>query len=160
MYRLDPLVIAPLERSVKLREMLGFPDGGMPPGEPVLLPTWSGFHPLKPLPMDLRHLDWAEQYRVSGGDPKFVLCLAGNLFSKYNSDEKPWRDDWVMVGLPQAGADAHLFGLYGGDSPWDESTFIGYLRECFRWGGFPGWARLASRPTEDLAFLTHDLLPL
>ncbi|HEY7782164.1 MAG TPA: hypothetical protein VIC85_18385 [Ktedonobacterales bacterium] len=38
--------------------------------------------------------------------------------------------------------------------------FVTYLRECFQWGGFPGWARQPERPDSDLAFLTHDLRPL
>ncbi|HEU4783159.1 MAG TPA: hypothetical protein VFS83_07465 [Ktedonobacterales bacterium] len=160
MYRLDPLVIAPLERSVKLRDMVGFPYGGMPPGEPVPLPSWSGFNPLDPLRVDMRHLDWAEQRRASGEATDFVLCLAQNPFSKYDGEEKPWLDDCFMVSLPQNGVDARMSGFEGRDSVWDGITFVDYLRECFRWGGFPGWARLESRPVEDLAFLTRDLLPL
>lgn len=38
-------------------------------------------------------------------------------------------------------------------------TFVQYLRECFRWAGFPGMAEWPAVPTEDLAFLTDGLLP-
>jgi hypothetical protein len=40
-------------------------------------------------------------------------------------------------------------------------SFIQYLRQCFRWGGFPGWEEQRTvRPDEDLAYLTADLLPI
>ncbi len=45
-------------------------------------------------------------------------------------------------------------------SQWHETTFVNYLRICFRWGGFPGWERIETRPEEDLAFLTEGLLSL
>jgi hypothetical protein len=38
--------------------------------------------------------------------------------------------------------------------------FVAYLRECFRWGGFRGWAKLDQRPEQNLAFLTQELLSL
>ncbi len=41
-------------------------------------------------------------------------------------------------------------------------TFVGYLRKCFRWGGFPGFANVdeSLRPTAMLAELTDGLLPI
>jgi hypothetical protein len=48
--------------------------------------------------------------------------------------------------------------IYYRGKPW--KTFVAYLRECFQWGGFPGWARLERRPEEDLALLTQGLLPI
>lgn len=64
-----------------------------------------------------------------------------------------------------SGGGAYEVSLRGSaDAPllhdWHRTSFVGYLRECFRWGGFPGWARLERRPEEDLAFLTQGLLPL
>lgn len=58
------------------------------------------------------------------------------------------------VELPCAAADAevHFDGF--------DSTFVKYLRTCFHWGGFPGWERMASRPEEDLAYLTANLLSM
>jgi hypothetical protein len=38
--------------------------------------------------------------------------------------------------------------------------FVAYLRECFRWGGFRGWAKLDKNPEQDLLFLTQGLLPI
>lgn len=56
------------------------------------------------------------------------------------------------IAVPQAGADAVLLPeRYN-------TTFVGYLRSCFRWGGFPGWEQMASRPEQDLAVLTEGLL--
>ena len=42
------------------------------------------------------------------------------------------------------------------------TTFVNYLRTCFHWGGFPGFEQYPEhqRPTELLAFLAHDLLPI
>jgi hypothetical protein len=51
-------------------------------------------------------------------------------------------------------ADAPLLG------EWHDTTFINYLRECFSWGGFPGWARIETRPDDDLAYLTEGLQPI
>ena len=39
-----------------------------------------------------------------------------------------------------------------------QTTFINYLRLCFRWGGFPGLEQDARLTSEELAFLTQDLL--
>jgi hypothetical protein len=43
---------------------------------------------------------------------------------------------------------------------WHDTTFINYLRICFRWGGFPGWERIETRPEDDLAYLTEGLQPI
>jgi hypothetical protein len=40
------------------------------------------------------------------------------------------------------------------------TTFVNYLRICFRWAGFPGLERAQRLPMSDLARLTDDLLPL
>ncbi len=37
-----------------------------------------------------------------------------------------------------------------------QTTFINYLRTCFRWGGFPGFEYAEERPTE-LAHLVRGL---
>jgi hypothetical protein len=39
-------------------------------------------------------------------------------------------------------------------------TFVGYVRECFRWGGFPGWSKLEKRPEKDLTFLREGMLAI
>jgi hypothetical protein len=82
-----------------------------------------------------------------------------------------WRyelmpDPWSLYGnlgtstpctldLPCPGADGVL--LLNGQ---ETTTFVGYLRQCFRWGGFPGWEKAAELPGQDLAYLTEGLLPL
>lgn len=63
-------------------------------------------------------------------------------------------DYGYTVTLPDAAADAALKG-----EPHD-TTFVGYLRLAFRWGGFPGWAQSPSAPQKELAFLTDGLLPI
>lgn len=59
----------------------------------------------------------------------------------------------LQMMLPALGADARCV------IPGTQS-FVAYLRESFRWGGFRGWAKLDQKPEQDLAFLTQDLLPL
>lgn len=43
---------------------------------------------------------------------------------------------------------------------WDGVLFLNYLRECFRWGGFPGFKEIPDPPIDEIEFLTKDLLPL
>lgn len=40
------------------------------------------------------------------------------------------------------------------------TTFVEYLRGCFQFGGFPGWKTIDTRPGQEIAALTADLLPL
>ena len=58
------------------------------------------------------------------------------------------------IAIPAPAADGQLYGdqSYG--------SFVDYLREVFRWGGFPGIARSAVHPTEQLAYLVENLAPL
>jgi len=63
-------------------------------------------------------------------------------------------DFGYTVTLPSATADPPLAGLA---SP---ASFLGYLREAFRWGGFPGWATQDKRPDGLLAELAAGLAPL
>jgi hypothetical protein len=58
------------------------------------------------------------------------------------------------VAVPDPAADAPLL-----NAP-HNTTFVAYLRLAFRWGGFPGFAGAAQRPSALLAYLTRDLLPL
>lgn len=76
------------------------------------------------------------------------LTLAEDEYGKYLDGTRYYYD----IPVPNAVMDAS-FLHYG-------QTFTGYLRVCFRWGGFPRWAKLEQRPEEDLAFLTRELLPL
>ena len=38
-------------------------------------------------------------------------------------------------------------------------TFVGYLRNCFHWAGFPGMATWPEVPADDLAILKEGLIP-
>jgi hypothetical protein len=76
------------------------------------------------------------------------LTLAEDQYGKYLDGTKYY----YAVRVPTAAVDA-VFSHYG-------QTFTSYLRDCFRWGGFPGWAKLEQRPEQDLASLTRELLPL
>jgi len=58
------------------------------------------------------------------------------------------------VYVPDGAADAPL------REEWHETSFVNYLRICFRWGGFPGLERYGNPPTELLDYLTDGLLPL
>jgi hypothetical protein len=58
------------------------------------------------------------------------------------------------IRLPNPAADAKLDGI------WYDTTFVGYLRKNFQWGGFPGWERYPNRPEKELAFLREGLLPI
>jgi hypothetical protein len=58
------------------------------------------------------------------------------------------------VSIPDLAADTAVF------LEWHHTTFVNYLRICCRWGGLPGLERARRVPTQDLAMLTHDLLPL
>jgi len=64
------------------------------------------------------------------------------------------REAGYTLTLPNVAADGFLMGER------HKTTFVNYLRVSFKWGGFPGWERYKSRPSEELAFLTEGLLPL
>jgi hypothetical protein len=58
------------------------------------------------------------------------------------------------IGFPDPAVDAPFHAEE------EFSTFVEYLRVCFRWGGFPGLRASAKPPKEELAFLTQGLAPL
>lgn len=59
---------------------------------------------------------------------------------------------WYHITLPNAGMDAVL------EAEWHHVRFVEYLRESFRWGGFPGFARYADRPERVLAGLAEGMM--
>jgi len=61
---------------------------------------------------------------------------------------KPYR-----IWLPDPCVDVELENL-------PQTTFAGYLRRAFEWGGFPGWERDPSPPRDIIAELTEGLLPI
>ena len=60
------------------------------------------------------------------------------------------------VLVPNPAADAPL------ENEWHETTFVNYLRACFKWGGFPGFSRYDPSliPQDAVAYLVEGLLPL
>jgi hypothetical protein len=69
-------------------------------------------------------------------------------------DPEEQIEDGYSIAVPNASADAVLAGER------HNTTFVGYLRHAFRWGGFPGWDRYKNPPAEEIAALTDGLLPL
>jgi hypothetical protein len=83
---------------------------------------------------------WTGRYRIE---------IAPDALHKANvSGGEPYA-----VAFPDPSADAPVLGL---DAPYAR-TFVGYLRECFRWGGFPGLATEADPPRAELGRLTEGL---
>ena len=67
--------------------------------------------------------------------------------------EKQLLDNGYTIEVPNAAADGPVrLGA-------NEVGFVDYLREAFRWGGFPGWASHPSPPAE-LAQLAQGLLSI
>ena len=64
------------------------------------------------------------------------------------------QDSVYSISYPNASVDVAL------NRAWFPTTFVGYLRKSFQWGGFPGWERYANRPEKELAFLREGLLPI
>jgi len=81
---------------------------------------------------------------------KTAFTLSTNDLSKAGLDGgMPYR-----FWLPEASADVELRNL------WRQTTFVGYLRHAFEWGGFPGWERDPSPPRDLIGELTQGLLPI
>jgi hypothetical protein len=78
----------------------------------------------------------------------FVLEFAPDEYHKSNiSGGSPYS-----IKLPNNSIDALV------EDEWHHTTFIAYLRECFRWGGFPGLSRASAPPREDINRLTKPLV--
>lgn len=113
----------------------------------------SPMHWLDPLfiyPLDERRVALYRKYVKPPSRPTY-LTLSADESGKYLDGAR----SFLQVTVPDGAADATLHR-----EPGYQMSFIPYLREVFRWGGFPGWARLERRPEDDLAFLREKLLPL
>jgi hypothetical protein len=97
------------------------------------------------------HRDWLGQRPKSGLD----LAAAGPyhfpISPAYFHAAPPGVARQYAITLPNAAADATLTGEPCGRS------FVEYLRNAFRWGGFPDFERSVDRPSGQLAFLTSGL---
>ena len=93
--------------------------------------------------------DDADARDDEGWTGRYVIEIAPDALHKANiSGGGPYA-----IAFPDPAADAPVLEL-------DAPSFVGYLRECFRWGGFPGLAEEPDPPTEELARLTEGLLPI
>jgi hypothetical protein len=85
-----------------------------------------------------------------GGPEPFEVMIAPDPVHKTgHSGGGPY-----CIQFPDAAIDA----VFRGDE--DYGTLVEYLRQCFRWGGFPGLRTSDTPPREELDFLTKGLLPL
>ncbi len=106
--------------------------------------------------------DWQEMVADEGLEEvgPFSIPIAPDFYHKNDtSGGGPYS-----IEMPSLSADAML-------NEWHEANFVEYLRECFRWGGFPGFdirhpmnpqhlVADCAMPPEHLALLTADLLPI
>lgn len=137
--------------------------------------NFMGTHPLWPDiytdPLVIAHIevassdieDWQDPVTDRGSeevDP-LLVTIAPDYYHK--ADESGGAS--YKIEMPCAAADAVLL------NEWHHITFVECLRECFRWGGFPGFDIShpmnpqhlnadAVMPPEHLALLTADLLPI
>jgi hypothetical protein len=121
-----------------------------------------------------QHPDWPEL-----SDPLVVYPPEA---AEYEFDEwKAWREE---VGPEEAGPfyaplapdDLHKDNISGGgpyaillpnpaidarlEDEWHNTTFVNYLRICFRWGGFPGFERVRGELPNLWTGLSQGLLPI
>ncbi len=84
------------------------------------------------------------------GPGPYRIPIAPDALHKFNISGGMWYN----IILPNPEADAEL------NAEPHKTTFVNYLRICCRWGGFPGWSRMETRPDADLAYLIEGLLPI
>ncbi|HEX6776681.1 MAG TPA: hypothetical protein VF099_00695 [Ktedonobacterales bacterium] len=58
------------------------------------------------------------------------------------------------IAIPNLAIDAPLL------DEWHNTTFVNYLRICFRWGGMPGFEACSVQPGKELTYLTRGLLSI
>lgn len=84
---------------------------------------------------------------ADGWTGRYVIDVAPDACHKANQS----GGGSYAIAFPDPGADAPILEL-------GAPSFVGYLRECVRWGGFPGLAELREPPREELRRLTEGLL--
>lgn len=123
--------------------MGGHPDWGSVEADPLVI-----------FPVELaaqEFQDWRQWHEEEGtAAGAFAVTVAPDGRGKAGATD----GDAYRILLPNAAVDAPLIGER------HATTFVAYLRLCFRWGGFPGLARAAAPPHAHLAYLTRDLLPI
>jgi hypothetical protein len=107
-------------------------------------------------------------------DPLVVYELDGMLADAQERLNDPTWDDedgpYLYLAPDEYIKEDISGGIYGilmqpaADAPllfeWHETTFVDYLRQVFRWGGFPGFARYTDYPAEHIRYLSEGLLPV
>lgn len=122
-----------------------------------------------------RHPDWRG---CEYPDPIVVAPVAHAIsevkeFLELESPDEYWASESGIFRIPIAPDYYHKEDVSGGmwygvevpnekDDPalleeWHETTFVGYLRLCFEWGGFPGLERAEANHTWPLAKLKVGL---
>lgn len=99
-------------------------------------------------------MSFSRNIEKRGGEP-FVVEISPDLFHKNNFS----GGAEYGIPVPTKAADALLL------HEWHETTFVNYLRICFRWGGFPGIERCKDDVYKQnflryLPFLTQGFLPI
>lgn len=93
--------------------------------------------------------EWEATYSEAPDFPRCICIAPDNLTKQEISGGSGYE-----IVVPCLAADARLEG-----EP-HQTTFVNYLRLCFRWGGLPGLGDYPNPPQEDLAYLTKELLPM
>jgi hypothetical protein len=115
------------------------------------------FHRLADLsPLCIPPLAASPSWEDRGAPGIYHLELLPDRYSVYGEHGQPSP---CSIALPCLRADASLL-VEGHSASLSQTTFVAYLRNAFRWGGFPGWEQATERPERDLRDLTEGLLPL
>ncbi len=116
----------------------------------IRTPPDESLDPLQVLPLEqvLKTAKREQPYLDQEG--LLYLPVSHDKYSKYYIS----GSGSYSIRVPQPTMDAFLEG------EWHHTTFVNYLRICFRWGGMPGLERCPQIPKKDLTFLTEGLLSL
>jgi hypothetical protein len=99
---------------------------------------------------EFENWDRERRERLGAGVRPFAAVIGPDSFHKGGQSGGPS----YCILLPNTAADALL--LYERH----HTTFVNYLRICFRWGGFPGFELLGHAREEVVRELTPNLLPI
>lgn len=83
------------------------------------------------------------------GEQHYIVIAPDDVYKANISGGAPYE-----IKVPDLAADGPLL------NEWHHTTFVNYLRNSFKWGGFPGFERYNARPNEELTFLSEGLLPI
>lgn len=154
-----------------------------------------GFHPDWPDSATLDPL-WVDHIVAPLHDKEQVMHYVQEMFEDWQAESEEYgAEEFGPFYLEMAPDFLHKVGCSGGQPygvelpcqaidadwlDWNGTTFVDYLRRCFRWGGFPGLAGRkdtavlgtdsigrrtlvppsVKMPEGHLSYLTADLLPL